>query len=43
MRFVSKLLKEAKVNRVENLKDVPVEVTLDGMLLKEWRILTEVL
>jgi hypothetical protein len=43
MRFVSKLLKEAKVNRVENLKDIPVEVTLDGMLLKEWRILTEVL
>lgn len=43
MRFVSKLLKDAKVESVDQLKDVPVEVTLEGMMLKEWRILTEVI
>ena len=43
MRFVSKLLKEAKVDSVDKLKDVPVEVTFNGNMLEEWRILTEVL
>lgn len=43
MRYVSKLLKDAKVESVEQLKGKPVEVTFDGNLLKEWRILTEVL
>ena len=43
MRFVSKLLKEAKVDSVDKLKNVPVEVTFDGMSLHEWRILTEVI
>ncbi len=43
MRFLSKLLKDAKVDSVDKLKGVPVEVTFDGMMLKEWRILTEVL
>jgi hypothetical protein len=43
MRFLSKLLKDAKVNSVDELKGVPVEVTFDGMMLKEWRILTEVI
>jgi hypothetical protein len=43
MRFLSKLLKEAKVSSVEKLKGVPVECTFDGMMLKDWRILTEVL
>lgn len=43
MRYVSKLLKDAKVDSVDKLKGKPVEVTLDGNLLKEWRILTEVL
>ena len=43
MRFLSKLLKEAKVDSVDKLKGVPVEVTLEGMMLKEWRILTEVI
>ncbi len=43
MWFVSKLLKEAKVDSVDKLKNIPVEVTFDGMMLKEWRILTEVL
>ena len=43
MRFLSKLLKEAKVDSVDRLKGIPVEVTFDGMLLQEWRILTEVI
>jgi hypothetical protein len=43
MRFLSKLLKEAKVDTVDKLKNIPVEVTFDGNMLKEWRILTEVL
>ena len=43
MRYVSKLLKEAKVDSVDKLKGKPVEVTFDGNMLKEWRILTEVL
>lgn len=43
MRFVSKLLKEAKVSSVDKLKGVPVEVSFDGNILKGWRILTEVL
>ena len=43
MRYVSKLLKDAKVDSVEKLKGKPVEVTFDGNTLKEWRILTEVL
>lgn len=43
MRFLSKLLKDAKVSSVDQLKGVPVECTFDGMMLKEWRILTEVI
>ena len=45
---ISKLMIEAKVEDVKDLKDIPVEVTFDdpgylGSKLKEWRILTEVL
>jgi hypothetical protein len=43
MRYVSSLLKDAKVNSVDQLKGKPVEVTFDGNMLKSWRILTEVL
>ena len=43
MRYLSKLLKDAKVDSVDKLKGVPVEVTFDGNTLKEWRILTEVI
>jgi len=43
IKFISKLLKYAKVSNVDKLKDIPVEVTFDGMMLKEWRILTEVI
>jgi hypothetical protein len=40
MRFLSKLLKESKVRSVDKLKGIPVEVTFDGNVLKEWRVLT---
>lgn len=43
MRYLSKLLKEAKVTSVDKLKGIPVECIFDGNLLKEWRVLTEVL
>lgn len=43
VRYISTLLKEAKVDSVDKLKGVPVEVTFEGMALKSWRILTEVL
>lgn len=37
------LLKAAKKDTVDQLKGVPVQVTFDGMKLKGWNILTEVL
>lgn len=43
MRYVSKLLSDAKVSNISQLEGKPIEVTLDGNLLREWRILTEVL
>lgn len=43
MRYLSKLLSEAKVQTVDQLKGKPVECTFEGNTLKEWRILTEVL
>lgn len=36
-------MEQAKVSRLEDLKGKPVEVTFDGSMLKDWRILTEVL
>jgi hypothetical protein len=43
IRYVSKLLKDAKVDSVDRLKGIAIEATFDGMLLKEWRVLKEVL
>jgi hypothetical protein len=43
MRYLSKLLNAAKVDSVDKLKGIPVEVTLEDNTLKEWRVLTEVL
>lgn len=43
LRYVSDLLAQAKVDRVEKLKGIPVEVISEGLRLKSWRILTEVL
>jgi hypothetical protein len=36
-------LKEAKIDSVDKLKGIPVEVTFEGNALQSWRILTEVL
>jgi hypothetical protein len=43
MRYLSKLLNAAKVDSVDKLKGIPVEVTFEGNILQEWRVLTEVL
>jgi hypothetical protein len=43
VRYISDLLKDAKVSKIEDLKNVPVEVTFDSNQLKSWRILKEVL
>lgn len=43
VRFVSLLLKQAKVSDVSELQGKPIEVTIDRNSLKEWRILEEVL
>ena len=43
VRYVSSLLKDAKVDTVEELVGKPIECSFDGNMLKEWRILTEVL
>ena len=43
MRFVSDLLYQSKKDDVSKLVGVPVELTFDGMTLKDWRVLTEVL
>lgn len=43
MRYVSKLLKEAKVTDINKLVGIPIEATFDGNTLKSWRILTEVI
>lgn len=43
VRFIAKLLVDAKKKDLYQLKGVPVEVEMDGMSLKSWRVLTEVL
>ena len=43
MRLINKLLRESKKQSLNQLKGTPVEVTFDGMALKSWRILTEVI
>lgn len=40
---LKKTLEDAKKRHVSELKGTPIEVTLDGMTLKSWRVLTEVL
>lgn len=42
-RLVIATLKDAKKNDVSKLVGAPVEVTFEGMILKSWRVLTEVL
>lgn len=40
---IQKLLKDAKVDTVDKLKNKPIEATFEGNVLKDYRILTEVL
>jgi hypothetical protein len=40
---IAKLLAEAKVNRVEQLVGIPIEITFKGSRFESWRVLTEVL
>lgn len=43
MRYISKLLADAKVSSVDRLKGIPIEAKFDSNTLVDWRILTEVL
>lgn len=44
MKFINKLLLDAKQNSLQNLTDIPIEATFkDRNLLQSFRILTEVL
>lgn len=43
VELLSKTLAAAKVKSVQQLIGKPVEVTLDGGMLKEWRIIEEVI
>ncbi len=43
MHRIIELLNQAKVDDVSKLKGKPVEIELDGNLLKSWRLLTEVI
>lgn len=43
MRYISKLLADAKVDSIDKLNGIPVEVTFENNALESWRILTEVL
>lgn len=43
MRYISDLLRDAKVSTVDQLKNIPVEIITENNTLKSWRILTEVL
>ena len=40
---IIQLMKDANVSNLQELKNKPIEVTFENNLLKEWRILTEVL
>jgi hypothetical protein len=42
-REVIETMNEAKVAEVRDLEGIPVELEFDGLTLKDWRILTEVL
>lgn len=43
MLFIGKILKDANKNTVDQLANVPVEVTFESNILKSWRVLTEVI
>ncbi|ASS69201.1 hypothetical protein CIC07_08815 [Paenibacillus sp. RUD330] len=43
MKFLDRILKDAKCRTVSQLKGKPVEVTVENRMFKDFRILTEVL
>lgn len=43
VKKINKLLKDAKVSTIDQLQGKPIEVINEGLKLKSWRILTEVL
>lgn len=43
MRELNRIMREAKVYDVNRLKGIPVELTFEGNVLKDWRVLSEVL
>jgi len=43
VKFVNKLLKDAKIKTIDQLVNVPIEMIFSNNLLKSFRILTEVL
>ena len=43
MKFIADILTKAKKTHVVELVGVPVEVTFDGLTLKSWRVLEEVI
>jgi hypothetical protein len=40
---IDKILSDAKVDSISQLKGMPVECEIEGNTIKDWRILTEVL
>lgn len=42
-REIDRLLIKAKVRSVDKLKGIPIEAEFDGMVLKDWRVLEDVL
>lgn len=43
MLRIRELLSDSKKKRVQDLEGVPIEASFDGNILREWRILTEVI
>ena len=43
IRTITETMQKAKVEDVSDLLGIPVECTFDGQMLKEWRVLEEVL
>lgn len=43
MRKLSKIMSDAKVTKFNNLLNIPIEMEFENNMLKDWRILTEVL
>ena len=42
-RRINEIMRKAKVTDINKLVNIPVELTIEGNTLKEWRVLEEVL